>query len=186
MNYIEKGINKNLISFNLDRTRIKYTRQNKSYNFNDPEEQVRAEAYVQLVEDYGYDPSRIAIEMEVRMGVSKKSADIIVYEDDAKTSPYIVVECKKADATDAEYKLGIDEGFSYANALKASYLWVTSKTLDNYYDTINFGGQEREKNRLADIPRFGKLLSIKLNTIVVALMRQAKRRSILKPFRRAR
>lgn len=156
MDYIETGIAKNLISLNPERTRIKYVRQNKSYNFNDPEERVRAEAYVQLVEDYGYPVGRISLEMEVRMGVSKKSADIIIYEDDAKSAPYIVVECKKAEATDAEYKLGIDEGFSYANALKASYLWVTSRTLDSYFDTINFGGQEREKNRLADIPRFGK------------------------------
>ncbi|MCP9492889.1 MAG: type I restriction enzyme HsdR N-terminal domain-containing protein [Pyrinomonadaceae bacterium MAG19_C2-C3] len=156
MNPIEEGTRRNLISFNAERTRIKYPQQNKSYNFNDPEERVRAEAFVRLVVDYNYPVKRISLETVVPMGVAKKSADIIVYEDDARTAPYIIVECKKADATDAEYKLGIDEGFSYANALKASYLWVTSKTLDSYFDTKNFGGQEREENRLADIPRLGK------------------------------
>ena len=156
MDYKQEGIRRNLISFNSDETRIKYTQQNKSYNFKDPEERVRAEAFVRLIVDYDYPTNRISLETVVPMGVAKKSADIIVYEDDAKTAPFIIVECKKADATDAEYKLGIDEGFSYANALKASYLWVTSQTLDTYFDTKNFGGQEREANRLADIPRFGK------------------------------
>ncbi len=83
-------------------------------------------------------------------------ADIVVYTDDTLTTAYIVVECKKETVSDAEYKQAIEQGFGNANSLKASFLWVTSKTLNNYYDVAGFGGMEREKNQLADIPRFGK------------------------------
>ena len=155
MDYIQLGLAKGLFTLNEETNRIKYLPQNKSYSFKDPEERVRAAAYVQLVEDYGYAPKRIAIEREVQMGVAKKSADIIVFGDDAHTAPYIIVECKKEEASDAEYNLGVDEGFSYAVALNAAYLWVTSNILNSYYDIARFASLERDKNQIADIPRYG-------------------------------
>lgn len=156
MDYIQTGIAKNLIQFNDDKTRITYTNRNKSYNFKDPEETVRAETYVQLVEVYGYAPDKIDFEVRVPRRTPNDLADIVIYSDDALTHAYIVVECKTETATDAEYKQAIEQGFGNANSLKAAFLWVTSKTLNNYYDVANFGGMEREKNQLADIPRFGK------------------------------
>lgn len=156
MDYLQTGIARGLIKINEDNSRITYIYQNKTYNYKNPEEKVRAESYVQLVSDYGYAPKRIAVEREVQMGVAKKSADLIVFDDDARTAPYIVVECKKEEASDSEYNLGIDEGFSYAVALRASFLWVTSKILDSYYDVSSHPALERDKNQIADIPRFGK------------------------------
>lgn len=156
MDYIQTGIAKNLIQFNDDHTRINYVIQQKSDNFKDPEEKVRAQAYIQLVVDYGYPPNRISIENKVQMGVAVKSADIIVFDDDAKKQPYIIVECKREEATNAEFKLGIDEGFSYAVSVNAKYLWVTSKLLDNYYDVASFPALQRTLNQIADIPHYGK------------------------------
>ncbi|HEX8368570.1 MAG TPA: N-6 DNA methylase [Pyrinomonadaceae bacterium] len=156
MNLIENGIADGLIKFNEDGTRITYTNRNKTYNFKDPEEAVRAETFVQLVKVYGYAPEKIDIEVRVPRRTPNDLADIVVYADDLLTNAYIVVECKKETVTDAEYKQALEQGFGNANSLKASFLWVSSKTLNNYYDVAGFGGMEREKNQLADIPRFGK------------------------------
>lgn len=156
MDYLQTGVAKKLISFNADNTRITYANRNKTYNFKDPEETVRAETYVQLVLDYGYPPNQISIENKVQMGVAVKSADIIVFDDDEKKQPYIIVECKREEATNAEFKLGINEGFSYAVSVNAKYLWVTSKLLDNYYDVASFPALQRTLNQIADIPHYGK------------------------------
>ena len=40
--YIQLGIDKGLISFNEDRSRIKYNWQKKERNYNNPEEKVQA------------------------------------------------------------------------------------------------------------------------------------------------
>lgn len=156
MDYLQIGIANGLISFNEDNTRITYNKRNKNYNFKDPEEIVRAETFVQLVEIYGYSPDKIDFEVNVPRRTPNDWADIVVYEDYAFKNPYIVVECKSETTTDAAYKQAIEQGFGNANSLKAAFLWVTSKTLNNYYDVKNFGGKEREKNQLADIPHFGK------------------------------
>ena len=156
MDYLQIGIRNGLILFNADNTRITYINRNKTYNFKDPEETVRAETFVQLVEIYGYAPENIDFEVRVPRRTPNDLADIVIYTDDKLTTAYIVVECKKEIVTDAEYKQAIEQGFGNANSLKAAFLWVTSKTLDNYYDVANFGGMEREKNQLADIPKAGK------------------------------
>ena len=156
MDYLQIGIRNGLILFNADNTRITYINRNKTYNFKDPEETVRAETFVQLVEVYGYAPENIDFEVRVPRRTPNDLADVVIYTDDKLTTAYIVVECKKEIVTDAEYKQAIEQGFGNANSLKAAFLWVTSKTLDNYYDVANFGGMEREKNQLADIPKAGK------------------------------
>ena len=42
--YIKIGIEKNIISFNSDMSRITYIHQDKERNYNNPEEKVQAEA----------------------------------------------------------------------------------------------------------------------------------------------
>jgi len=59
MNLIEQGIQKGLISISEDKSRITYINQNKSRNYNNPEEKVQAEIFLQLVQTYGYSAERI-------------------------------------------------------------------------------------------------------------------------------
>lgn len=146
MDFLQIGIAKGLIQFNVENTRITYVSRNKTYNFRDPEEIVRAESYVQLVEIYGYDPKRVDFEVTVPRRTPSDSADIVVYSDDECKSPYIVVECKKETATNAEFKQAIEQGFGNANSLRAAFVWVNSKTLSNYHDVANFAQAERIKN----------------------------------------
>lgn len=52
--YIKIGIEKNLISFNEDMSRITYVFQKKERNYNNPEEKVQAETFLRLILDYNY------------------------------------------------------------------------------------------------------------------------------------
>ena len=45
--YIQIGIDKGLISFNEDKSRIKYNWQNKERNYNNPEEKVQARTFLE-------------------------------------------------------------------------------------------------------------------------------------------
>ena len=50
--YIKIGIEKGLISFNDDMSRITYVHQKKERNYNNPEEKVQAETFLRLILDY--------------------------------------------------------------------------------------------------------------------------------------
>ena len=109
---IQKGIEKGLISFDEDRKNIFYIHQDKRRNYNNPEEQVQAETFLKLVLEYGYPVEHIQQFVSVKMGISTKEADIIVYADDACLSPYIVIECKNADISEQEFKQASEQAFN--------------------------------------------------------------------------
>ena len=154
MNIIEQGVSQGLISFNEDKSRITYTHQNKSRNYNNPEEKVQAEAFLQLIFTYGYKSERIKMFVPVTMGREIKEADIIVYNDDDCLEPYILVECKKEEVSEAEFSQAIEQAYSYAFALPGDvkYVWVTSKIRQEYFEVDK---TKNSRNRLPDIPQFG-------------------------------
>lgn len=152
---IKKGIEKGLISFNEDENRITYTYVNKTRNYLDPEEQVEAEAFLKLVLVYNYPVQRIKLFESVKMGSSKKEADIIVYEDDLFESPSIIVECKKQDVSEAEFLQAIEQAASYAYALSGTvkYIWTTSGIKDVY---LQIDKERQTRIQIANIPFLGK------------------------------
>lgn len=81
-----------------------------------PEEIVRQLYLRKLMDRYGYPKDRIVVEKAVYFGsaVHEKAADIVVWEKDAPTTPYIVVECKKPKRKD-----GLEQLESYCNATGA-------------------------------------------------------------------
>ena len=127
-NYIELGLEKQLISFNTDKSRITYVHQKKERNYTNPEEIVQAETFLRLVLDYNYPVNRIKQFVSVTMGSEVKEADIVVYKDDACTIPYVLVECKKQDVSEAEFQQAISQACSYAYAMagELKYVGVTS------------------------------------------------------------
>ncbi|WP_373480493.1 restriction endonuclease subunit M [Geminocystis sp.] len=153
MNLIAEAIKKRLIKFDEEKKFITYIHQNKKRNYTNPEEQIQGETYLKLVLIYGYSPNRILQFVPVKMGSTTKEADIIVYNDDDKKSPHIVVECKKQDISELEFKQAIEQGFSYAVAEGARYVWVTSGLKDEYF----LVPLEKPKARqsISDIPQFG-------------------------------
>lgn len=153
MNLIDIGIEKGLIRFDEERNFITYIHQNKKRNYNNPEEKVQADTFLTLVLNYGYPVNRVRQFVPVQMGSETKEADIIVYKDDACERTFILVECKKEEITDQQFKVAVDQAYSYCIAEGGSYVWTTSKIINEYYEVP----EDRPKRRVSipDIPQYG-------------------------------
>lgn len=150
---IQKGIANNLISFNNENTRIIYNaKTEKSYNYKDPEEKIRASVFIKLVVDFGYNAKDIDFEVRVPRRTPEDLADIVVYEKGKDTQPYLVIECKKDGISDSQFEQAIEQVFGNANSLGAKYSWVVAGNTDTAFDVKNFNSMEREKNVISQIP----------------------------------
>ncbi len=151
---IEQGIKAKLISFNEETNYITYHHQNKSRSYKNPEEKIQALTFLKLVLEYNYPVENIEQFVTVQMGVAKKEADIIVYNDKGHKSPLIVVECKKEEISELEFRTAIDQAFSYAVSEGAKYVWTTSGIKDEYYEVPK--EKPKERITITDIPEYGK------------------------------
>lgn len=80
-----------------------------------PEERVRQLWLGRLIDKLGYAPSRIAVEYPITFGRdTSKRADIVVFDADRKTVPYIIIEVKQEKLKDGKEQLR-----SYAHATGA-------------------------------------------------------------------
>lgn len=152
--YLQLGIDKGLISFNEDKSRIRYNWQKKERNYNNPEEKVQVLAFLQLILDYNYPESRIRQFEPVTMGSEIKEADIVVFDDELCVKPLILVECKKQEVSEAEFQQAINQAYSYAFALpcEVKYVWVTSGIKNEYFEVDKM---QNTRNQLPDIPQYG-------------------------------
>lgn len=153
MSLIDTGIEKGLIKFDEEKNFITYIHQGKKRSYNNPEEKVQAETFLTLVLNYGYPLNRIQQFVSVQMGSETKEADIIVYADDECEETYILVECKKEEITDQQFKIAVDQAYSYCVAEGGKYVWTTSKIINEYYEVP----KEKPRSRISipDIPQFG-------------------------------
>lgn len=155
---LEKG---GYIKLSEDEKRVTYVAQQKGYRL-DPEELVRARFYLELIFKYGYKPERFDLEFSVPARTPEVKADIVIYEDDAKKKPYIVVECKRPEVSQAEIRQAIEQAFGNANTLRAKYAIVVAGDIRRAFDVAGFDPAEREKNIIADIPvNYGKVVEFK-------------------------
>ncbi len=152
--YIQIGIEKGLISFNEDKSRIKYNWQKKERNYNNPEEKVQALTFLQLILDYNYPERQIRQFEPVTMGSEVKEADIVVFADSLCERPLVLVECKKQEVSEAEFQQAINQAYSYAFALpgEVKYVWVTSSIKNDYFEVDK---NQNTRNQLPDIPQYG-------------------------------
>jgi type I restriction enzyme M protein len=74
-----------------------------------------------LLEKYHYPAKRVELETEMPARVPRFFADIVIYEDDAKKKPYIVVECKKDGISDAEFEQATKQAIGNARVLHAPF-----------------------------------------------------------------
>jgi type I restriction enzyme M protein len=154
-NWIEIGVKKGIIR--IQSNRVIYPNK-KSYNFNDPEEKVRASIFVELIEKYKYPKKRLDTEVLGPRREPKLPADIVVYEDDDKESAFIVVETK-AESSIKDIEEAKREGLGNSNLLNATYLLVAcgpermTYNIEKHPSTV----VKLEKYRIADIPiKYGK------------------------------
>lgn len=117
-----------------------------------PEEIVRQLYLLVLTEDLGYPVSRMELEYEVTFGREKKRADIVVFDKQQVTSPFIIVELKKP-----KFKDGKEQLKSYCNATGAPIgVWSNGRSISyyhrkdpNYFEDLS--GIPRADQKLSDI-----------------------------------
>ncbi|WP_433811432.1 N-6 DNA methylase [Flavobacterium johnsoniae] len=94
-----------------------------------PEEAVRQLYLMKLTNDLGYPTDRIELEYAVSFGREKKRADIVIFDKDKTTSPYIMVELKKPKLKDGKEQLK-----SYCNATGAPIgVWSNGESISYYH-----------------------------------------------------
>jgi len=94
-----------------------------------PEEAVRQLYLKVLVENLGYPTDRMELEYAVSFGREKKRADIVIFDKDKTTSPYIMVELKKPKLKDGKEQLK-----SYCNATGAPIgVWSNGESISYYH-----------------------------------------------------
>lgn len=152
---IEQGVQEGLIKIQDDR--ILYTIQEKNYKFTDPEEQIRARTYCDLVFNHKYPANRIDFEIVAPARVPPYPADIVVYMEDEKLHAYIVVETK-ATSRERDIKEAKREGLGNANLLLAHYLLLTCGKFEATYDIEEHPSlRTLDKYRIPAVPeRYGK------------------------------
>lgn len=150
---ILEGQNNNLIKISDDSSTITYINQNISRNYNNPEEKVQAETFCELVLKYNYPVEQVRQYVKVTVGSDVKEADIIVYNDSACKKPHIIVECKKEEITEQEFKQAVRQAYAYAFATAGTvkYIWVTSGIKDEYY---SFDKEIDSRESVTDIPQY--------------------------------
>lgn len=155
MDIMKLAEQKNLIKISDDKSTITYTYQGVTRNYNNPEEKVQAEAFCKLVLEYNYPVENIKQFVSVTVGSDIKEADIIVYNDKEYLTPHIVVECKKVNVTEQEFKQAINQAYAYAYAIAGTikYIWITSGIKNESYKVDK---ETTYKESIADIPAFGE------------------------------
>ena len=117
-----------------------------------PEEAVRQLYVMVLMQDYGYQAERMELEYSVTFGRETKRADIVIFDRDKTTAPYIMVEVKKPKLKDGKEQLK-----SYCNATGAPIgIWSNGDQISfyhrkdpNYFEDIS--GIPRADQKLSDI-----------------------------------
>ena len=106
-----------------------------------PEEIVRQLYLDQLINQHNYPLKRLAIEYPVSFGRQKKRADIIIFDKDRPTIPYVIIELKKPKLKDGKEQLK-----SYCNATGAPLaVWTNGDDISyyhrkdpNYFEEVSF------------------------------------------------
>ena len=118
-----------------------------------PEEIVRQLYLEKLTQEYGYPKERIELEYPVKFGREVKRADIVIFDKDRPTVPYIIVELKRPKLKDGKEQLK-----SYCNATGAPIgVWTNGGSISFY--------NRKDPNYFEDIPNIPKA-SEKLSDIL--------------------
>lgn len=160
--YLERAIEDGHAKFSGEgRTqKIIYLAVNHSERYADPEEQVRAEFWAELIYRYGYEPQYLGLEVIVPDRTPHDRADIVVFRDNERKRPYAVVECKKDGITDAEFNQAVEQAFGngQAHRFRAEFIGVVAGQTRGFFDCSDqYGVLERSENIIADLPlQYGK------------------------------
>jgi len=160
--WLELGRRKELFSISADGNRITYRCGHRggafSDNYRDPEEQVRAKFFAELVERYQYRPELIDFEVEVPRREPKDKADVVIYRDEALKAAYCVVECKQDGVSEAEIEQAVKQAGGNANNLRAPYGMMVAGNVRVVFDAKQWDPKRPlDSGIIADLPvRYGE------------------------------
>lgn len=97
------------LEFRGDRIRYRCA-EVREFAYNRPEEPVRAGLYAWLILRRGYAPDSIRVEVPVPQRVPNDYADLVVYRDSTCRTPYLVVEAKATQCSDAAFQQAVEQG----------------------------------------------------------------------------
>jgi type I restriction enzyme M protein len=115
-----------------------------------PEEVIRQLYLKVLLERYQYPVSRLTVEHGVNFGREVKRSDIVVFDKDRPTVPYIIIEVKKPNLKDGKNQLR-----SYCNATGAPMSVWTNGDRISYYQRKD----PNYFNDISDIPNVHQTLA---------------------------
>lgn len=157
-NILKEGVRKGYFRLHNEGAKIEYLPSGHKENLKDPEEQVRAEYYFDLIEKYRYAAERIELEVEMPDRTPERYADVVIYSDDARKKPYIVVECKKDGISDAEFEQATKQAIANARVLKAPFAACVAGNTRRAMETEHWNDKEPEKATITDVPiSYGKV-----------------------------
>ena len=146
---VVEAVHRGIMSFTD--TRVTYQLHNqRSDDWTDPEEWVRACSIAWLIVERGYPANRMKTEVTVPRRTPSDFADIVVYSDDACREPYLVVENKASGQSRRDRTQAIEQLFGNANSLRAPLGLYEEGSQSFFYDVANHPAQERQANRLGD------------------------------------
>jgi type I restriction enzyme M protein len=154
-----------------------------------PEEYVRQETLKALVREYRYTPESIEVEWSLKLGASRRRADIAVFPDGLSRAEHtqdkvsILIECKKGGTNPRDKKEGVDQLLSYVAACPAVELamWTNGADLDVKHIVRLPSGLEITD--IPDLPRCGETAD--LDRPAFEQLRPAASDSLLFAFRRS-
>jgi len=144
---VQEAVRRGVISTSDGRITYRL-RQTRSYDLSDPEEFIRAFSIAWLIVERDYPPNRLRTEVTVPRREPSDYADVVVYEDDDCSTPFLVVENKAPEQPESRRGQGIEQGFGNANSLRAPFMLYDEGTDSAVFDVANHPPMEREHNRL--------------------------------------
>ena len=156
--YLSRALNDKHAVMDEDgkRKKICYLAANVTQVYDDPEEQVRAEFWAELIYKYEYEPKQIGIEIPVPQRLPSERADLVLFEKNDNTRPFAIIECKRDGISDAEFTQAIEQVFGNGTwqKFRAKYVMVVAGLTRRAFDMSNtYGALERSRNIIADLPR---------------------------------
>jgi hypothetical protein len=115
-----------------------------------PEEWVRQNVLVYLVDEKNYPESLLAVESSLNVAHRTKRTDAVVYH--RKGNPLMIIECKAPSVKISEKTF--DQAVRYNITLQVDYLMVTNG-LDHYCCKLDYAGSSY--TFLEEIPRYEDL-----------------------------
>jgi type I restriction enzyme M protein len=147
--HVAEAIRRGIVRIEGDRVSYNLNQQ-RSYDWRDPEEWVRAFTIAWLVVAKDYPANRLRTEVQVPRRVPGDFADVVAYRDDQCRTPYLVVENKAAGQTEADRIQWVEQVFGNANSLRSALALYEESDPSALFNVADFPQGERHTNRLGD------------------------------------